>query len=159
MIGLWLMLISNLVVLLEVSKHQKDRGSKSFNRVGEARLSDGPTPTTASPRPCPRFKKNFEPDFEPWKGFRFDHGYMIIPTRYEFIKKLLEELGPGDEKKTKEFIEFVQKTRNNFVYIRNCFTFILYGHSKKWQINDRISWSKVGGQDETAFELPAWRPF
>ena len=72
-------------------------------------------------------------DFEPWEGFRFDHGYMIIPTRYEFIKKLLEELGPGDEKKTKEFIEFVQKTRNNFVYIRNGFILILYGHSKKCQ--------------------------
>ena len=61
---------------------------------------------------------------------------MIIPTRYEFIKKLLEELGPGDEKKTKEFIEFVQKTRNNFVYIRNGFILILYGHSKKCQISD-----------------------
>jgi len=57
--------------------------------------------------------------FKTPEGFRFDHGYMIIPTRYEFIKKLLEELGPGDDKKTKEFIEFVQKTRNNFVYIRN----------------------------------------
>ena len=49
---------------------------------------------------------------------------MIIPTRYEFIKRLLEELGPGEEKKTKEFIEFVQKTRNNFVYIRNGFFII-----------------------------------
>ena len=57
--------------------------------------------------------------FKTPEGFRFDHGYMIIPTRYEFIKKLLEELGPGDDKKAKEFIEFVQKTRNNFVYIRN----------------------------------------
>ena len=58
--------------------------------------------------------------FKTPEGFRFDHGYMVIPTRYEYIQKLLEELGPPreGEKKTKEFIDFIEKVRNNFVYIR-----------------------------------------
>ena len=127
MIGLWLMLTSNLVVLLEVSKHQKDRGLKSCTRVQGIGPSEHGGFTSRST--IHFFHAGH--DFEPREGFRFDHGYMIIPTRYEFIKKLLEELGPGDEKKTKEFIEFVQKTRNNFVYIRNGLAFLSYGHSKK----------------------------
>ena len=59
--------------------------------------------------------------FKTPEGFRFDHGFMIIPTRYEFIAKLLEELGPAAEtdKKSREFIEFTEKIRDNFVYIRH----------------------------------------
>ena len=61
--------------------------------------------------------------FKTPEGFRFDHGYMVIPARYDLIAKLLEELGPkldaeGKVIKNKEHIEFVDKTRNNFVYIR-----------------------------------------
>ena len=49
---------------------------------------------------------------------------MIIPTRYDFIKQLLEDLGPPAEieKKSREFIEFIEKIRDNFVYIRQGIT-------------------------------------
>ena len=48
---------------------------------------------------------------------------MVIPTRYALIEKLLKELGPkldaeGKILKNKEHIEFIEKQRNNFVYIR-----------------------------------------
>ena len=58
--------------------------------------------------------------FKTPEGFRFDHGFMIIPTRYDFIEQLLQELGPPaeTEKKSREFIEFIEKLRDNFVYIR-----------------------------------------
>ena len=61
--------------------------------------------------------------FKTPEGFRFDHGYMVIPTRYAYIQRLLAELGPPaeGEKKNKEFIDFIEKVRNNFVYIRNWF--------------------------------------
>ena len=61
--------------------------------------------------------------FKTPEGFRFDHGYMVIPARYDLIEKLLEGLGPkydaeGKLLKNKEFIEFHEKIRNNFVHIR-----------------------------------------
>ena len=71
--------------------------------------------------------------FKTPEGFRFDHGYMVIPTRYEYIQKLLAELGPPaeGEKKTKEFIDFIEKVRNNFVYIR--------GNLVKYPIQNNLS--------------------
>ena len=70
--------------------------------------------------------------FKTPEGFRFDHGYMVIPTRYDYIQKLLAELGPQEgEKKQKDFIDFIEKVRNNFVYIR--------GNLVKYPIQNNLS--------------------
>ncbi|CBY24354.1 unnamed protein product [Oikopleura dioica] len=70
------------------------------------------------------------------EGFRFDHGYTVIPRRYDFIEHVLAELGPkydaeGKLVKNREFIEFIEKVRTNWVSLR--------GHFVKFPIQSNLA--------------------
>jgi len=70
------------------------------------------------------------------EGFRFDHGYTVLPRRYDFIEHVLAELGPkydaeGKLVKNREFIEFIEKVRTNWVSLR--------GHFVKFPIQSNLA--------------------